>query len=237
MLDKQKHQLVMAQLLQGISSNTAISSSLGFKGGTCSYLFYGLPRFSVDLDFDLLNNEIEIPNIMSEIVKIASKMGEIKESWNKRYTIFTLLSYGIMDHNIKIEINTRDAEPQTKEYYMLQQYLGIPLLIGNKDFLFASKLTALLGRSRLAMRDVFDVHHYAKNIWPINIEYIKKKTGDDLDVYLKRCIEYIEKIPKNAVLTELGELIDNKQKSWVKSHLITDTLFLINSYIASLPKE
>jgi len=30
---------------------------LGFKGGTAAMLFYGLPRFSVDLDFDLLDSD------------------------------------------------------------------------------------------------------------------------------------------------------------------------------------
>jgi len=32
---------------------------LGFKGGTAAHLFYGLGRFSVDLDFDLFNEDKE----------------------------------------------------------------------------------------------------------------------------------------------------------------------------------
>lgn len=34
-----------------------MSSVLGFKGGTAALLFYGLPRLSVDLDFDLIKPE------------------------------------------------------------------------------------------------------------------------------------------------------------------------------------
>ncbi|PIZ76423.1 hypothetical protein COY05_01425 [Candidatus Peregrinibacteria bacterium CG_4_10_14_0_2_um_filter_38_24] len=58
MLNKEKHQLIMGQILRDIYSDTEISSLLGFKGGTCAYFFYNLPRFSVDLDFDLLKQDL-----------------------------------------------------------------------------------------------------------------------------------------------------------------------------------
>ena len=54
MLNKEKHQLIMGQILKDIYTDTLISSLLGFKGGTCAYFFYELDRFSVDLDFDLI---------------------------------------------------------------------------------------------------------------------------------------------------------------------------------------
>ena len=44
----------MGRILKDIYTDVSIAPLLGFKGGTCAYLFYGLPRFSVDLDFDLL---------------------------------------------------------------------------------------------------------------------------------------------------------------------------------------
>lgn len=50
MLNKEKHQLVMAQILKDIYSDIALASLLGFKGGTAANIFYGSPRFSVDLD-------------------------------------------------------------------------------------------------------------------------------------------------------------------------------------------
>lgn len=56
MFNKDKHTLIMTQILKDIYSDVTISSLLGFKGGTAAYLFYDLPRFSVDLDFDLLEN-------------------------------------------------------------------------------------------------------------------------------------------------------------------------------------
>ena len=54
MFNREKHQLIMGQVLKDIYTDVTISPLLGFKGGTCAYFFYNLPRFSVDLDFDLL---------------------------------------------------------------------------------------------------------------------------------------------------------------------------------------
>jgi predicted nucleotidyltransferase component of viral defense system len=44
----------MLQILRDIYSDLELSNFLGFKGGTALMFFYNLPRFSVDLDFNLL---------------------------------------------------------------------------------------------------------------------------------------------------------------------------------------
>ena len=66
MLNKEKHQLIMGRILQDTYSDTSISSLLGFKGGTCAYFFYGLTRFSVDLDFDLFSTDDATQKIVDE---------------------------------------------------------------------------------------------------------------------------------------------------------------------------
>jgi len=98
MLYKEKHQLIMGQILKDIYSKEAISSSLGFKGGTCAWLFYNLPRFSVDLDFDfLVDKKFDISkqkiSVLNEMESIIKKYGVVKEKYIKRSTIFLLLSY------------------------------------------------------------------------------------------------------------------------------------------------
>ena len=54
-LDYSKHKSILLQILKDIYSDTSIAPYLGFKGGTAALLFYDLPRNSVDLDFDLLD--------------------------------------------------------------------------------------------------------------------------------------------------------------------------------------
>ncbi|MFZ8803249.1 MAG: nucleotidyl transferase AbiEii/AbiGii toxin family protein [Candidatus Calescibacterium sp.] len=55
--DISKHRNVLLMILKDIYSDATISPSLGFKGETALHLFYNLPRFSIDLDFDLLDEE------------------------------------------------------------------------------------------------------------------------------------------------------------------------------------
>ena len=58
-LDYSIHKNIQLQILKEIYTDTTISSHLGFKGGTAALMFYALNRFSVDLDFDLLNQADE----------------------------------------------------------------------------------------------------------------------------------------------------------------------------------
>lgn len=55
MLDAAHHKTILIRILKDIYTDTTIGPFLGFKGGTAAYLFYDLNRFSVDLDFDLLD--------------------------------------------------------------------------------------------------------------------------------------------------------------------------------------
>lgn len=57
MFSKEKHQSVLVNVLREIYINPKLRNLLGFKGGTAAFLFYDLPRISVDLDFDILDEK------------------------------------------------------------------------------------------------------------------------------------------------------------------------------------
>ena len=232
MLNKEKHQLIMGQVLKDIYTDVSISPLLGFKGGTCAYFFYNLPRFSVDLDFDLLEvTEENQKMVFEKVVAILSKYGEIKDQYIKRFTVFALLSYGDEDHNIKVEINVRKLAENMKDLYEMKEYLGISMLAAKKDYLFAGKLSALTLRTETAMRDIFDIQYFAKNHWDINAEVVKNFTGKTVKEYLPDCIAFIEKAKDRQMLQGLGELIDSeKQKDWVRNHLKADAVFMLKNY-------
>lgn len=231
MLNKEKHQLIMGRILKDLYSDTSIAPLLGFKGGTCAYLFYGLPRFSVDLDFDLIGNG---DGVFEKVGKIIKEYGEIKDRYVKRYTIFFLLSYGDSDHNIKVEINTRKPVPNTRNFYELKKHLGISMLVAKREYLFSGKLAALTARKDTAMRDIYDIHYFLKNNWEIDQDLIKARTGKSLKNYLMDCIEVIEKVKDNQILQGLGELLSEKEKVWVKTHLRKETVFMLKNYAAAV---
>src|SRR3989338_6916435 len=121
MINKEKHQLIMGQILKDIYTDVSVGPLLGFKGGTCAYFFYNLPRFSADLDFDLLAASDENQKLVFEkIINILDKYGQIKDQYIKRFTVFALLSYGDDDHNIKVEINVRKLAKNINDRYELK---------------------------------------------------------------------------------------------------------------------
>lgn len=238
MLNKARHQLVMKQILEGIYQDVSLAPLLGFKGGTAAAMFYGLNRFSADLDFDLLDggaHETPWEMIRDKIKTIMQDLGQIKKAAIKRNTIFFLLSYGQADHNIKVEISQRKPAWLSQDYFELKDHLGLPIQVAKPHYLFASKLVALATRKVFANRDLFDVHYFCKSRWEIDEVLIRAMTGKTVKEFLPDCIQVVEKVNKREILAGLGELLnDEKQKAWVKTHLKEQTIFLLKSYLSVL---
>jgi len=238
MLNKTTHLLVMKQILERIYKNASLAPLLGFKGGSAAMMFYGLNRFSVDLDFDLLaddDNQQLWDTVRTKIKTIIETLGVVKESRVKRYTIFSLLSYGDTDHNVKVEISKRKPAFLTKKHFELKDHLGLSVQVATPAYLFASKLVALTNRKNFANRDVFDVYFYCSKRWNIDEFIIQSLTEKTVKEYLSECIRVVESVNERQVLAGLGELLENeKQKAWVKEHLKEKTLFLLKSYKSAL---
>lgn len=220
LLNWMMHKQIMVNILKDIYQDEYLGSVLGFKGRTAAMLFYQLPRKSVDLDFDLLDCEQE-ELVMEKIVSITKKYGTIKEKYIKRYTIFTLLSYGSDDANIKIEINRRGKQGD----YDIQEYLGISLLVMIKEDMFANKLIALIDRNHTVSRDIYDIWFFMDQRWNINRNIIEERTGEVFENYCIEAADFVKEFSSKKLLAGLGELVDNKQKYWVKNNLLKDTEF------------
>lgn len=226
MFDIDHHKSILVQILKEIYSNISIASLLGLKGGTALYLFYNLPRFSVDLDFNLLDIKKK-DRVVQSVRDILKKFGEIKDEEEKRSTLFFLLSYGKKTRNIKVEISKRIFP----DIYEIKNYLGISMLVLSKEYMFAHKLVALLERKSVANRDFFDLWFFMKNDWDANKEIVELRTGMDFKKYLKDCIKKVEEIDERYILQGLGEILDEKHKNWVKENLKKDLLFFLRFYL------
>ena len=223
--DMLKHKNILIKILKDIFTDPTIGPILGFKGGTAAVLFYGLNRFSVDLDFDLL--EIDKKDAVFERIKnILESYGTIKKAHKKRYSLFFLLSYNHTSeniHNIKVEINLRSFG----SLFEIRSYLGISMKVMVRSDMVAHKLVAMYERIGKANRDIFDVWFFLNSGWPINKNIIEKRTGMTYQQFLKNCIDTLEKMSDRHILSGIGELLDEKQKIWVKSTLRMETIFLL----------
>lgn len=214
----------MINVLKDIYSDIQIAPLLGFKGGTALYFFYNLPRFSTDLDFDLLD-ESKKDLIFARVTKIVEKYGKVKEKRDKHFTLFWLVSYKKGLSHLKIEISKRVSNNK----YEVKSFFGIPALIMKKEDMFANKLTALLDRRSLANRDIYDIWFMLKNNWNLNDELLEFRTGIKTASYLKKCLNLLEKEPPTDILSGIGDLVDNKTKDWTRKNLIKETIFLLKA--------
>ena len=147
MLDKVKHEIILRNILRDIYQDNELSTKLAFKGGTCLYFFYDLPRFSVDLDFNQLDS-FE-PN---KITQIAKSYLEIEEFYPRTKTLFWLGSYEKGKQKVKIEIGKRDYPDQ----YTTHTFFGISIKAMKSEYMLAHKLCAITDRQQLRNKDLFD---------------------------------------------------------------------------------
>jgi len=226
------HKNILLNILKDIFGDVAIGLSLGFKGGTAAYLFYDLCRFSVDLDFDLLDHNQE-EYVFEQVQKILEKYGVVKEARKKRFNFFYLLSYENKIHNaynIKIEINRRSFGSE----YEIKSYLGISMKVMVRQDMAAHKLVAMFERLGTTNRDIFDVWFFLKNNLPINEKIIETRTSMSMKDFLQKCIDGLEAMSDRGILSGLGELLDDQQKIWVKKNLRTETIFLLKLKLESI---
>lgn len=231
-LNKDLHRDVFIAILKEIYSDTLLRTSLGFKGGTAAMLLYGLHRFSVDLDFNLLDSEKK-EAVFERLKVILPKYGSVMQAKDKHYTLFFLLSYGKGERGLKVEISKRPLQFE----YVPKNFLGISMLVMKKEYMVAGKLSALLTRREFAMRDLFDMWFFLKEHWDINERILKENTGLTLAQALRKAIIQVKKIKKNELLAGLGELLDNKQKAWAREHLQDDLVFYLKLYESNISKK
>ncbi|MBI2327814.1 nucleotidyl transferase AbiEii/AbiGii toxin family protein [Candidatus Curtissbacteria bacterium] len=226
MIDVDKHKFILIQILKDIYTDKDLGPILGFKGGSAVYLFYNLPRFSVDLDFSLLN-ERKKKVVFEKVKEILVRHGRLKEVREKRFTLFYLLSYDEKLANIKVEISKRKFPDQ----YEVLNYLGIPMLVMKREDMVAHKLVTLLERKEIANRDLFDLWYFLSHKFPINRELVEFRTREKFDEYFNKCIKVIERVDARYILQGLGEILDDRQKAWVRQNLKKELLFLMKFYL------
>ena len=229
MLDRTKHEITMRNILDALYSHKTLSPLLGFKGGTACYFFYGLPRFSTDLDFNLLAAQNK-QMVFETLPDILSRFGTITDRHIKTNTIFFYLVHTPRRSGIKIEISTRTIEKIN--HYALREFYGTTLLVMKKEDIFANKLLALRKRITPASRDLFDINFFFQQNWDITESIIEKITGKKTVEYLQELIPFIKKtFNYKTIHLGLGELVETESsRNFIKTKLIDDTINRIQFY-------
>ncbi len=173
-----------------------------FYGGTCLRIFYGLERFSEDLDFSLLRPEatFSLEPYFDAIIREFSALGlrvdihakvktiesNIDSAFLKnRSEVYDLQISGSKVIKIKFEV---DRDPPmgflTEEKLLLQPFSFYTKCFSLSD-LFAGKMHALLFRqwkNRVKGRDWFDFEWYVRRGARLNLDHFYQRAQQSGDV-------------------------------------------------------
>ncbi len=162
-----------------------------FYGGTCLRIFYGLPRFSEDLDFSLLvqDAEFSLEPYFKAVRDEFAALGLNVEISAKKKTVSTGIESAFLksdtrqfsfavhaDKTVKIKFEVDILPPlgfATEEKLLLQPFSFYVKCFSLPD-LFAGKMHALLYRnwkSRVKGRDWFDFEWYVRNGISVNMSH------------------------------------------------------------------
>ncbi len=241
---KQQHKTIMFQILQ-ILFDSKYAKILWLKWWTALYFFYGLPRFSVDLDFDLLkdltkNEIIDLKQWIFELLEhnLWKKWVKIKHEWTLDYSFKFIVQYW-WEKKLKLEFNTKIYENS----YNIKSLLWTSVQVMDISYMFSHKLCAFLSRyqqkNSIANRDLFDINFLFENSFPINEKIIKIRTKKmiwtELDPkwYIKYLLNFIKQHKKEIqqnILYWIWELIDNSQKNYMKNKFLDNLIQKLSLY-------
>lgn len=194
---------LQARLLQACQESGVFLNWV-FHGGTTLRFIYSIPRFSEDLDFSLVD-----PKKDSLFRKVLQKIKTVFDAENyslnikvnDKKTVFSafirfkglLFEMGLSPHpsevlSVKIELDTDPPAGADLSTTIVRRYVTLNLLHHDKASLLAGKLHAILSRSYVKGRDIYDLVWYlADKSWPPpNLKFLNaalKQTGwNDLSI-------------------------------------------------------
>lgn len=225
MVDINRHKYFLMQILKDIYADIELSNWLGFKGGTALMFFYDLPRFSVDLDFDLLSPDKQSV-VFEKVHNIILKYGVVHDEAQKFFGPLIVLDYGLGERKLKVEVSNRMFENR----YELKNLLGFNVKVMVESDMFAHKLCAMLDRGAMTNRDIFDTWFFMQRQTPLNKNIVEFRMNIPLVQHIENCIKYLEEKKNKRLLDGLGELMDTELKQFVRTKLREEVISLLKFY-------
>lgn len=207
-----RHKANMLRLLTAILKDRTLASKLYFKGGTCAALRGLLPRFSVNLDFDLLDKSL-IPDFRNRISKLVSKLGfRLEEQSQHALQFFLKYQAGDKERNtLKLEISDLVSPANKYEKVNLRE-INLVCQTQTIDTMVANKLVAALGRlernGRVSERDFYDLREFFVAGLPVNYAVVEERTGLDYRSYLEKLLKFVKTdLKKEQLYQDLNPLL------------------------------
>ena len=223
-------QVVLSGLYRGGFFNEA-----AFYGGTCLRIFYGLKRYSEDMDFSLLakNPDFNLEKYFPAIIEEARLLGREIVITKKDKKHFSRVDSAFLTDNtdvynlsfatdktlkIKIEVDTDPPLGFETEQKLLMMPFSFNTRCMVPSDLYAGKMHALLFRQwkhRIKGRDWYDFEWYVRNRIPLDFAHLQERArefnGIELtkDEFIRMLKERFEKADIKQVKDDVMPFIEN----------------------------
>ena len=256
------HEIMQEITLAGLYKSGFFSKA-AFYGGTCLRIFYGLQRFSEDMDFSLLRTDenFALENYFEAIIEEFKALGKEVVINKKAKTTQANIESAFLKENteiyhmqfttekrikIKIEVDTQPPSGFATEYKLLLLPFSFMTRCYSLSDLYAGKMHAFLYRNwknRVKGRDWYDFEWYVRNNIALNFKHLQKRTEQinavpekdfTPDIFKKMLKERIEKASIEAVKNDVRPFLKNQQEMKIWS---TEYFLQLTDMIQILPLE
>ena len=209
-----------------------------FYGGTCLRLFHGLPRFSEDMDFSLIEkrDDIHLENYFDAIrdefhlagfdVTITKKekkvFGKVESAFLKENTeAYDIKFQTKKTVKVKIELDTDPPLLFNTEQKMLSRPYSFMVRCFTLPDLYAGKMHALVYRAwqrRVKGRDWFDFEWYVRYGIPLDFKHLQERIREfsgnviSLDEFMTQLRNKITETEIDNVKQDVIPYIDSYQQ-------------------------
>jgi len=231
------HRAWLLRLLSAIADDRVLMEHLRFKGGTCAALRDLLDRFSVDLDFDLLD-EKKIDMVREHLEQIFKDLGlTIKDQSKTVPQYFLRYENSIGSRNtIALDITVPPPKANTYEIVRLQAIdrfvpcQTVPTMVANK---LVTPIDRFRKFKTVAGRDLYDIHHFLLQGLPWNEAVILERTGETAAVFLRSLHAFIERrVTQTVIDQDINTLLPLPEFQRVRKILKAETLRLLEEAAA-----
>ena len=234
------HEVMQEITLAGLYKSGFFAKA-AFYGGTCLRIFYGLQRFSEDMDFSLLQPDenftledyfepitAEFKALGKDIViskKTKTTQGNVESAFLKENTeIYDLQFMTEKRIKIKIEVDTQPPSGFATEYKLLLLPFSFMTRCYTLSDLYAGKMHAFLFRNwqnRVKGRDWYDFEWYVRNNISLNLNHLQKRAEQinalpeaefTIDFFKKMLKERIKKTNIETVKNDVRPFLKNPQE-------------------------
>ena len=236
-LNNATHEVMQQIVLAGLY-RSGFFDKAAFYGGTCLRIFYGLQRFSEDMDFSLLQSDdhFALDNYFDTIITEFKALGKeviinkktkttqtnIESAFLKETTeIYDLQLTTERQIKIKIEVDTQPPTDFSTEYKLLLLPFSFMTRCYSLSDLYAGKMHAFLFRNwknRVKGRDWYDFEFYVRNNVPLNLIHLEKRIDQINNLHQDEFTpEVFKKIMKERIEKTNIEMVKNDVRPFLKN--------------------